>query len=81
MRLQNIFALSILLQFFKESDFSLWSVEIDFSLSKALEQDEMLINPRKNDKVGLYVDASGMIVFWSLLLIAESQLCPMNDDK
>lgn len=63
MRLQNIFVLSILSQFFLESFLSLLFVEINFFLSKAQEQDERLINPQKNDKAERYVDVSDMLVF------------------
>lgn len=38
-------------------DLFLLFVKINFSLGKAQEQDEMPINPQKNDTVELYVDA------------------------
>lgn len=81
MKLQSIFAWSILLQFSMGFDLFLLFVKINFSRGKAQEQDEMPINPQKNDTVELYVDAWDMPEFWSILLAAEKQLCPMNDDK
>lgn len=81
MKLQSIFAWSTLLQFSMGFDLFLLFVKINFSRGKAQEQDEMPINPQKNDTVELYVDAWVMSEFWSILLAAEKQLCPMNDDK